>query len=105
MTSTNIVYPSHYRILECRSGRWTIKNIEIFYGNAGRTLDRNDIASVYGITEQAIVLELFRLNGGRTGYYLANLRDKRYHYCGLDLGSVKTTLQNLGVGRADPIGS
>ena len=102
MANTNIVYPSHYRVLECKGGRWSIKNVEVFYGSASRVSDHNDITSLYGITEQAVVIELFRINGGKTGYYLANLRDRKYYYCGLDLESIKTALQSLGIGRADP---
>ena len=102
---TDIIYPSHYRIFECKSGRWNIKNVEVFYGNTNSALDRNDIVSLYGISEQSAVFELFRINGGKTGYYLANLRDKKYYYCGLGLESIKTTLQKLGIGKSDPIGS
>lgn len=101
---STIVYPSQYRILECKSGRWSIKNVEPFSSYKDST-DYNDTASIFGITEQAVVVELFRLNNGKSGYYLANLKDRKYHYCGLTLEHVKATLLGLGIGRVSPVES
>ncbi len=55
-----------------------------------------------GITKNKIVTELFRISGGKPGYYLANFRDKKYYYCGDDWASVKLKLQELGIGRDEP---
>lgn len=55
----------------------------------------------YGLTEEQVIIELLGINGGKPGYYLANLRDKKYYYCGLLWSDVKTTLQELGIGRTD----
>ncbi len=49
-----------------------------------------------------MVIELFRINGGKSGYYLANIRDKKYYYC-IDRDGVKTKLFELGIGRVDPM--
>lgn len=49
------------------------------------------------------MIALFRLNGGRAGFYLANLKDKQYYYCGRSLEGVQTQLFNLGIGRYDPM--
>ncbi len=57
----------------------------------------------FDLTEQQTIAELFRINGGKSGYYLANLRDRKYYYCGLNWEDIKTTLQSLGIGRADPL--
>lgn len=57
----------------------------------------------YGLTEEQVIIELLGINGGEPGYYLANLRNKKYYYCGLLWSDVKTTLQELGIGRADPL--
>jgi len=39
----------------------------------------------------------------KSGYYLANLRERKYYYCGLNWEDIRTTLQSLGIGRADPL--
>nr|WP_306296913.1 hypothetical protein [Nostoc sp. TCL26-01] len=45
---------------------------------------------------------MFRINGGNAGYYLANLRDKKYYYCGDNWEDVKTKLEELGIGKDEP---
>jgi hypothetical protein len=100
-----IIYPSYLRIFECRAGRWFIKNAEIFYQASKRVINHEDIATLYGITEQQVVIELFRICGGASGYYLANLRDKKYHYCGHSREDTKKKLLELGIGRLDPLES
>ena len=102
---STIIYPSHYRVFEFRSGRWTIKNIVPFSTFSGASVDYNDTTSIFGISEQSVVIKLFRTGAGKAGYYLANLRDKQYYYCGLTLDGVKATLIELGIGRADPVES
>jgi hypothetical protein len=94
-----IIYPSHFRIFECRNGRWFIKNLETFVTIT--TTNHEDIDTLYGITEGQVVIELFRINGGKAGYYLANIRDKKYYYC-VDRDGVKNKLLELGIGRVDP---
>lgn len=96
-----IIYPSYFRILECRSGKWSIKNTDIFVGKPNPK--DNDISSLFGITEQQLIIELFRINGGKSGFYLANLRDKKYYYCGLTRDGLKVQLRSLGIGRDDPM--
>ncbi|MBN3993818.1 MAG: hypothetical protein HWQ36_25885 [Nostoc sp. NMS2] len=58
---------------------------------------------MYGITRQQIAIELFRINGGKAGYYLANLRRKKFYYCGTEPAGVKGKILDLGIGREDPI--
>jgi hypothetical protein len=56
----------------------------------------------FELTPEKIMIEMFRINGGKAGYYLANLRKKTYYYCGLEWEDVKTKLQELGFGRNEP---
>lgn len=102
MSDDTIIYPAHFRIFECRSGRWFIKNTDIFIGIVNQETDKNT-AVLYGITEQQAVINLFRINGGKSGFYLANFRDKKYYYCGLTREDVKSKLRSLGIGREDPM--
>lgn len=50
-----------------------------------------------------VAIELFRINGGKQGYYIANILDKKYYYCGTEWQDVKNKLLELGIGRHDPI--
>lgn len=104
MRDATIIYPSYFRIFECRTGRWFIKNPELFVSSAKKKNSLpQEICAIYGITEQQVVIELFRINGGNNGFYLANLRDKKYYYCGLQREDMKKKLLELGIGRKSPI--
>jgi hypothetical protein len=50
-----------------------------------------------------VAIELFGINGGLQGYYIANILDKKYYYCGTEWSDVKAKLQELGIGRPDPM--
>lgn len=63
-----------------------IKRGRLFYKKLPiASVDMNDLKLMYGISEQQIVIELFRINGGKVGFYLADLRHKQYYYCGLTI--------------------
>lgn len=100
-----IIHPDHIRIVERKPGGWLFKKGEMFYKHLPIAVDFQDFELLYGISKQQVVIELFRVNGGKSGYYLANLRDKKYYYCGLKWEDVRTTLQGLGIGRVDPVES
>ncbi len=76
---------------------------KMFYRQLPIAVDLQDFELLYGISKQQVVVELFRINGGKAGYYLANLRRKQYYYCGEDWESIRVTLRSLGIGRDDPI--
>jgi len=52
-----------------------------------------------------VAIALFRINGGRAGFYLVNLKARKYYYCGVCLSDVKLTLQSLGIGKPDLVES
>ncbi|WP_445634505.1 KTSC domain-containing protein [Nostoc sp. DSM 114161] len=100
-TDASVYHPDYYRIIERIPGAWHFKKGELFYKRL--PIDFNDFELLYGITKQQITIELFRLNGGKIGYYLADLRHKKYYYCGTDPEGVKLHLRSLGIGRDDPM--
>lgn len=100
MTDT-IVCPDYIRIVERKPEGWGFKKVSPFYSRLPFSVDFNDLNLLYGISKQEIVIELFRLNGGRVGFYLADLRNKRYYYCGAAVSDIKTILARLGIGQAD----
>jgi hypothetical protein len=98
-----ILSPVYYRLVRKHADDWHFYPKEIFYKPEGKEVDLDNLEATYGLTLTKVAVELFRINAGRDGYYLANLRDKKYYYCGLNLDDVKSTFLNLGIGRLDPI--
>jgi hypothetical protein len=101
----NIIHPIEYRIIERKitpeKSYWRFLKSKTFY-NPLNLPSEGDIEFMFGTTKKKVVVELFRINGGKPGYYLANVRDKKYHYCGQDWVSLKAKLRELGIGRDEP---
>ncbi len=78
---------------------------EVVYNSTGANipLEPSDVSTKYGLSKHKVMIELFRIRGGKISYYLADLRDKKYYYCGEAEGSVKDKLLELGIGRVDPM--
>jgi hypothetical protein len=100
---TNVYNPDYYRVIERIPGGWHFKEGELFHKRLPISIDFNDFEILYGITKPQVALQLFRLEGGKAGYYLANLRSKQYYYCGTEPENVETKLRSLGIGREDPM--
>ncbi|GAA6620217.1 hypothetical protein [Scytonema sp. NUACC26] len=102
-SDSKIIHPDYIRIIERKPGCWLFKAMKPFYTYL--KVDIDDFEMLYGITQQQILTELFRINSGSLGFYVADLRHKQYHYCGTEPESVKRKLLELGIGREDPIKS
>ena len=99
MSHSAVIHPDYICIVERKPGGWLFKTGKMFYKRLPIAVDFQDFELLYGISKQQVVTELFRVNGGKAGYYLADLRHKQYRYCGLSPVDVKTTLLRLGIGR------
>ena len=98
-----LVTPYHYKVYEREGTRWFARDAtRVFYNSTGQPLDLLNVEQEFGLTPEDVVIELFRINGGKPGFYLANLRDRKYYYCGLQCEDIKYTLRSLGIGRPDP---
>lgn len=102
MSNSSVIYPDYLRIVERKPGGWLIKQGTLFYKRLPFKIDWQDFELLYGISKQQMSLELFRINGGKAGYYLADLRHQKYYYCGLEFEAVPIMLQQLGIGRNNP---
>lgn len=99
-----IVHPLYYQVYQLEGTRWfVLEKGRVFYNPTNTPVQLEHIEGQFGLTESQVVTGLFRISGGKPGYYLANLRDRRYYYCGPNFEDVRTTLQSLGIGRADPL--
>lgn len=100
---SKIIHPAIFQIIRREGDAWYFKDGKVFYRELGNRSLIEEREREYGLSKEKIVIELFRINGGKAGYYLANLRDRKYYYCGTSWEDIKTTLQSLGIGRADPL--
>jgi hypothetical protein len=103
--SDSIIHPLHYLIVRREGTTWYFSSGDsVFYNprNVPVSLSLEDRLHRFGLTMAKVAIELFRINGGRAGYYLTNLRTKEYYYCGKQFEHIKITLQSLGIGRSEP---
>lgn len=100
---SKIITPYHYKVYERQGTKWfTLDAGRVFYNGTNQPIDLQNIEREFGLSDEQIVIELCRVNGGKAGFYLGNLRDHKYYYCGLKWEDIKTTLLQLGIGRAEP---
>ena len=99
-----IIHPTYYLVVRRDASTWYFQVGEPFYNPTPIAYPSKipTICEAYHTTKVKVAVELFRLQAGKTGYYLANVRDKKYYYCGLEFDDVKVTLQSLGIGRDAP---
>jgi hypothetical protein len=102
MINSSIVIPAYYRIFELRDNAWIAKTSEVFYNPSSLPFDTNDTESNFGISKRQVVLALHQQFNAQQGYYLADLIQQRYYYCGLVFDDTRKMLLSLGVGRLEP---
>ncbi|MEH1829953.1 MAG: hypothetical protein V7L22_32220 [Nostoc sp.] len=95
--------PIHLQIYEREGTRWFFHGGNIFYNPRGVPTDLNLILQRNGLTRIKVVVELFRVNGGKPGFYLADIQEKKYFYCGQKWEDVKAKLRSLRIGRDNPM--
>lgn len=92
-----LIIPAHFRVVyrDISRGGWGFKATAPFYNPGNAPVDRDRLEESYGLTKGRVAVELFKINGGKEGWYLANLRDHNYHYCGLTREDVREKLRSL----------
>ncbi|MBE9178717.1 hypothetical protein IQ268_09105 [Oculatella sp. LEGE 06141] len=104
--SDSLIHPIYYLIVRREGRTWHFSMGTPFYNplNLPVAATMEDRLYCYHLTPAKVIIELFRINGGKPGYYLANLRKKSYYFCGENHSDIRQTLQQLGIGRPDPMG-
>lgn len=102
-TDTNIYHPDYYCLVERVPAGWLFNKGELFYTSLPFAVDMNDFELLYDISKLQVAIELRKINSDKAGYYLADLRNKKYYYCGTEVEEVKAKLRSLGIGRDDPV--
>ncbi|MDJ0796561.1 MAG: hypothetical protein QNJ51_06945 [Calothrix sp. MO_167.B12] len=102
--SDTIIRPVYYRIIERRGKIWAFKEGETFINWFNTPdLEMEDLFSLFDTSMEKIATELRQINGAKNGYYIANILDKKYYYCGIEWKDVKAKFLELGIGRPDPM--
>jgi hypothetical protein len=99
-----IYCPIYYRVYQRESGRFYSFSGDAFYNPRGIPTDCSSVLEQFGISKEQVLIELFRINGGKEGFYLANIKDEKYYYCGTTWADVRSQLLELGIGREHPQG-
>lgn len=108
MSDTTILCPFHFQIARYDGRDWYFKRtVKVF--NPSRLfipksidLTGNNKLDIFSTSTTKLIMEFQLINGGKIGYYLADLVKKRYYYCGLDWQDIKPTLQSLGITVPEP---
>jgi hypothetical protein len=95
-----VLHPIDYRVLQKQGSQWLLHGSKLTSANP-TSIGIQDLEH-YNLTLEKLIAELFRVKAGRDGFYIANLKDKKYYYCGLEADSVKAQFLSLGIGRVDP---
>ncbi|BAZ17796.1 hypothetical protein NIES4071_96760 [Calothrix sp. NIES-4071] len=102
LDNDTIIRPVYYQIIERRNKVWAFREGKPFVNlfNAP-DLDMEDLFSLFDTSMEKIAAELRYLYNGKQGYYIANILDKKYYYCGTEWEDVKNKLKELGIGKND----
>ncbi len=103
--ATQLLHPAHFQIARFDGKDWFFLKSEQFLNPSRIPVPNSfgwkDKLSYFGSSMSKLVLE-FRLIGSRQpGYYLADLKEHRYYYCGRGLEDVRLVLVSLGIGRLE----
>lgn len=97
--SQNLVCPENLQIFCREIDGWTHIKGKVFYNPKQKQTDLDSTLKRFNFTKSSIICELFKLNGGSLGYYLADLENKKFYYCGSEFLDIKVKLLSLGIGR------
>ncbi len=99
-----IIYPDYICILEKTPTDWRIKEpTKVFWRSPDskipfRTTKREEF---YGLTTKDLIFPLFRKYLGKLGFYLVNMREREYYYCGQTWQDVQEKLWEIGITRRE----
>ncbi len=103
-SNTSVVMPVYYQVALRQGTQWAFIHGETFYNHFNLPqFSISDTFIGFGTSMTKVAREFFKINGGKEGYYLANILDKKYCYCGEFPQDVKNKLIELGIGKSDPL--
>jgi hypothetical protein len=101
-----IIYPDYICIVEKTGSDWRIKQPQKVFWRAEDSnipKKRENREETYGLNYKEMLLSLFRQYLGKIGFYIVNMRDREYYYCGLTQQNIQEKLFDLGITKRDPM--
>ncbi|BAZ11430.1 hypothetical protein NIES4071_32560 [Calothrix sp. NIES-4071] len=100
---TYITAPIYYRVVRRCGTQWHFVKGETFYNPLNLPKPSLDsLFATFGTSLRSCAAKLLSINGGEEGFYLVDIMNKRYYYCGKSIQDIKSKLLELGIGRPDP---
>jgi len=105
-----LIYPAYFQVIHRRISSstnrpcWAFWSSRVVANFSDRSFDITKTIDYHNTSKKQIICNLFRINAGKMGYYLADLKRKKYYYCGTKRDDVRSQLLKLGIGREHPQG-
>ena len=96
----SICHPSYFRIYEKELDSWYVHKGRKFIEKSNISLEKNRLERFYGLTLRDILPQLFKVGRGRTGFYLVNLKEQQFYFCGNSPNDIKQKFLELGIIRS-----
>ncbi|MBW4509509.1 MAG: hypothetical protein KME64_23775 [Scytonematopsis contorta HA4267-MV1] len=94
--------PAHMFLIR-KNQHWEFVHGEVFWNPLNLpNLSLEDTFHLFATTPVKVAAKLLQINNGKTGYYLANIADKKYYYCGESFEDIRAKLMELGIGMLEP---
>jgi hypothetical protein len=92
-----IFTPGYIQVLEKTLDGWFQNQPKKVFNLSDRHFDSLNKEKYYGLTKTQIIAELFKRYQGKLGYYLVNLSEREFYYCGLTVRDLQNKLFELGI--------
>jgi hypothetical protein len=94
---TTIFTPGYIQVIERTQTGWFQTRPSNVINLSSRSFNSLNKEKYYGLTKTQILTELFQRYQGKLGYYLVNLSDRKFYYCGLTVQDLQDKLFELGI--------
>lgn len=95
--SVTFFTPAYIDIVHKTGDRWIRLKTTVVCNMSGRPHDPTQQFSKYGLTQKGVLVELYKRYQGLDGWYLTDLINKEYYYCGATSEDVERKLVELGI--------
>lgn len=93
--------PAHI-ILVKKFTNWEFVHGDVFWNPLNLPhLTLEDTFAMFGVSLVKVAAKLLQINNGLSGYYLANIADKKYYYCGENIEDIRRKLEELGISKLE----
>jgi hypothetical protein len=94
---STVFTPGYIQVIERTQTGWFQTKPKSVFNLSDRPFDSLNKEKYYGLTKTQIITELFKRYQGKLGYYLVNLSDRSYYYCGLTVKDLQAKLFELEI--------